>query len=342
MKGILLCAGKGTRIQPFSLTQPKTLMPVANSTILERCIQKMAEIGIDEIAIVVSPSQQTIVDYVTKHLRHPRVTFILQNEPKGIFHALFQAKSFIDNERFVLMLGDNIIGESLESLIKAFEGNQGALLLAEVHNPQDYGVAEIHGERILRLEEKPLHPVSRLAVIGTYALDPVIFEVARDLKPSVRGEYELTDALQCMLSEGLQVSYRITDRLFADVGTVERCLETNRALLDDELNGKVVIGPDTLISNCTFIGPVIIGSRCKLTNAVIGPYVSIQDDCEVNHCQIENSILMQESSIMHIDSKITFSVLGRRVRLTDLHRSNNEIHYILGEKSEIQGEESIE
>lgn len=342
MKGIILCAGKGSRIQPLSLSQPKTLLPVANITILERCIQQMFEAGIDEIGIIINPVQKEILSFIEDKFKNLQISFIFQHEPLGIFHALLQAKNYINNDCFVLMLGDNIIGESLSFLIDSFKGNDGALLLKEVSNPEEFGIATIKNNQIIQVEEKPPHPKSRKAILGVYVLSPVIFEAAKHLTPSARGEYEITDALQCLILGNYNVSFHITDKPFIDVGTIERYIEANQAYLQYEMRNNILITPSTQVTNCTIIGPVKIGDNCKLVDATIGPFVSIQDNCSVINCKIANSILMDGSRVEHISPQITHSILGRESQIENVFCLGNQIRYILGDRSAIQGEKTLE
>ncbi|MGA9174547.1 MAG: sugar phosphate nucleotidyltransferase, partial [Thermoactinomyces sp.] len=219
MKGLILCAGNATRIQPFSFSIPKALLPVANQTVLDRCIRKLAEAGINDIGIVINPQQNQFERHLSTYVNQLKITIIYQTEQLGIAHALICAKSFIGQEPFVLLLGDNLILEQIQTLLDAFQNNMCAIMLASVENPSDYGIADLRGERIIGLEEKPRKPKSPYAVIGAYAFQPAIFEAAANITRSARGEYEITDAIDWLIQRGNLVAYSITDKLFYDIGT---------------------------------------------------------------------------------------------------------------------------
>jgi glucose-1-phosphate thymidylyltransferase len=315
MKGVILCAGKGTRMQPFSHTLPKTLLPVANRPLLDYCLMKMAQAGIKEIGIVMNPQQKPIIDYLSTCNLPVTIHYIFQTEQLGIAHALSKAQGFVGNDSFLLMLGDNLIAEPLETLIKASKGNKSALLLAKVENPQDYGIAEISNHRIIGVEEKPQKPRSRLAIIGTYLFDTNIFTAIQHIGPSARGEYEITDAIQWLIDHDFPLAYSITKAPYTDVGTLDRWLIVNRWMLAQELGHEVRVGVQTKLENSVLKGPVLIGSGCTLKNAVIGPYVSIQDGSTLVNCEIENSICLKKTTIQGISSPISGGVFSEHVKL---------------------------
>lgn len=336
MKGLILCAGNATRIQPFSFSIPKALLPVANQTVLDRCIRNLAEAGINDIGVVINPQQSQIERHIRTYVNQLKMTIIYQTEQLGIAHALICTKSFIDQEPFVLLLGDNLILEPIQTLLNAFQNNKCAIMLASVESPSDYGIAELRGERVIGLEEKPREPKSPYAVIGAYAFQSDIFEAATHITPSERGEYEITDCIDWLIQRGNRVAYSITDKLFYDIGTPQRWLEANRLLLQEEIGDDERIGNNTVLENCTLRGPVIIGNNCRLKNVVIGPNVSIQDGCILTNCTIEDSICMEESTVAGLKLKISDSIVGRGVRLEDRSGESNHqktISCILGDKS---------
>ncbi|AUM64874.1 glucose-1-phosphate thymidylyltransferase [Brevibacillus laterosporus] len=315
MKGLILCAGRGTRLYPLSYSQPKTLLPVANLPVIQHCLQKLLDVGIREIGIVISPNQLQIPAYVGNGQKYGAVIrYIEQQEPLGIAHAVSLAESFIAEDKFALFLGDNLMMESLHSLHDSFIKTDAyaAVLLSEVEKPQDFGIAEVQGEQIQSIVEKPQFPKSNLAVIGAYFFTPAIFQVIAGLQPSKRGEYEITDAIAALLQQGKKVVHSTTKLPYSDVGTMERWLEANRWMLDKSIGDEVQVGEGSMIDNCEIIGPVMIGENCLLSNCTIGPYVCIQNGAEVRNCQrIENSILLEDTKLVNLDCYIHDSIFGR-------------------------------
>lgn len=339
MKGLILCAGKGTRLQPFSFSQPKTLLPVANKPVLEYCIENLVKNGITNIGIVIHPMQHGIPKLIGNGERFGvKVEYIHQVEQKGISHALRQAENYIDGEPFILLLGDNLIAEDLGILIDSYQRNHnhGSILLSPVANPKDFGIAEIKGADIVRLEEKPSNPKSNLAVIGAYLFDSLIFHAVKSIKPSARGEYEITDAIQWLIDQGHTITYTVTRKLYSDVGTVERWLEANRWMMQSEWKDQIVLGQNTIVENCTLRAPVIIGKNCVLKNAVIGPYVSVQDEVTIEHCRIDHSILLEKALLRHLSYPVSYSVFGREVHFEGyIQGPNPSMHFYLGDKSQL-------
>lgn len=339
MKGLILCAGKGTRLQPFSYSQPKTLLPVVNKAVLEYCIENLVNNGIKEIGIIMHPTQVGIPQLVGNGQRYGcQVEYIHQVEQKGISHAVKQAEDFITHDPFILLLGDNLIAENLEILIESYHQNKsnGSILLSPVNNPQDYGIAQIKGNDIIGLEEKPKKPKSNLAVIGAYLFDSQIFSAVNSIAPSARGEYEITDAIQWLIQQGKNISYTITRKLYSDVGTIERWLEANQWMMQRILDDQIVLGKHTVVENCTFKGPVIIGENCVLRNAQIGPFVSIQNDCLIEDCTIDSSILLDKVHLSNLKYPISQSVFGREVKLKgSIKGKQNAMNFYLGDKSNL-------
>lgn len=337
MKGIVLCAGQGTRMQPFTFTLPKTLLPLGNRPILDFCIQKLIDVGIVEICVVINPFQKSIAEYLKKYSHSCSITVIYQTEQLGISHGLKMAQSFLGNDPFILLLGDNLINEPLDLLMKTFEekGSQGTIYLTAVDNPQDFGIAEIEGETIKSLVEKPLESKSNLAVIGAYLFDQTIFDAINQIAPSQRGELEITDAIQKMISDGRKVTFSITRKPYFDVGTLDRWLKANEWVLHQQLGSRNTSNSTTIIENCTIQEPVVIGEGCVLKNAVVGPNVSIQNDCTLMDCTISDSICM-EGTVIHSSAAVTRSIFGRKARLTGHPDANIEISCFLGGKSELR------
>lgn len=339
MKGLILCAGKGTRLRPFSYSQPKPLLPVANNPVLFYSIQSLVNLGIKDIGVVINSSQEKVMKEKlgTGNLFGASITYIYQPQAKGIADAVKQAEPFIEGEPFLLLLGDNIIQENLTGLITDIEEKQvnGSIILSRVKNPHEFGIAEIDGERIISIEEKPAIPKSNLAVIGAYTFDSAIFKAIDSISPSVRGEYEITDAIQWMLNHNFTLSYSITTKGYSDVGTIERWLQANRWKLDDITNGENMISEQTKIINCELIPPVIIDSGCDLKNSIIGPYVSIASHSKIDGCKIENSIILEGAHLEQIAHKIVNSVFGLYSEVRGSKNQSKMVEYILGDKASV-------
>lgn len=339
MKGVILCAGRGTRLHPFSYSQPKTLLPVANHPVLYYCIRKLREVGIHEIGIVIHPSQLQIPAYVGDGSQfEATIRFIPQETPLGIAHAVQLAQSFVNGEPFVLLLGDNLLMDSLHDLIHTFEQTHadGVVMLSKVERPQDYGIAEVREGHIVSVTEKPTHPKSDLAVIGAYLFTPSLFDSVANLQPSARGEYEITDAIQLMIEGGRQIAHTVTNGKYSDVGTIERWLEANQWVLSREIGDRYVVGENSVVTNCDITGPVLIGADCRIENCRIGPYVSIQNGARIKNCtHIEHSILLEDSALSDIHWPISRSVFGRSAHLIGMQESEKGM-IILSDKSTIQ------
>lgn len=292
MKGLILCAGRGTRLQPFTYQTSKVLLPVANKPLIFYSLEKLSSLGITEVGIVIQPSQKMLFD---EHVGDGeywglQITYLFQENPLGIADAVKQSESFIGSDPFILLLGDNLIAQSLTVLKNSIleDHFDGALLLGEVANPQDYGIAEIKEQRIIGLEEKPTQPKSNLAIVGAYAFTSKIFQAIHEISPSRRGEYEITDAIQYLIHQGNSIFYEITTSPYTDVGTPGRWLEANRWMLRN-------MAPDTYESyiGSSFQPPFLIDPSSKILNCVIGPDVVIGPQVILENCKIEDSILLE-------------------------------------------------
>lgn len=346
MKGLILCAGKGTRLQPLTYSQPKTLLPVANKSVLTYCLESLVQVGVTEIGIVINPNQEKAIRAEVGEEKRfgAQIIYLYQTEAKGIADALRPAEPFIKQDSFLLLLGDNLIQESLVPLKRAIEKYKadGSIMLAKVENPSDYGIAQLHQGQVVNIEEKPKHPKSDLAVIGAYAFTPVIFDAVKSIPPSARGEYEITDAIGWLIEQGYTVSSSITKHKYSDVGNVERWLEANRWMLAELEKQNQIRHGKSILKNCTIIPPVIIGEGCQLVDSTIGPYVSIAPNASVEGCQIENSIILKGASLHYVQHKITDSVFGQYSQVSgSVHQEEalstlESIEYILGDKSTLR------
>lgn len=335
MKGILLCAGNGTRMQPFTFSLPKPLLPVMNRPLIDHAIEKFRAAGIQEIGLVINPSQQAIADHINTAYKGQKIELLVQRKQLGIAHALRSVQDFIGEETFALLLGDNLLTGPLRALVQSAADGKSSLLLKRVPNPQEFGVALVDEKqsRILKLEEKPSVPKSDLAVMGAYVFQPAIFDAINAIQPSGRGEYEITDAIQWLIDHDYPVTYRETLLPIFDVGTHSRWLEANTWMMAEQGQGQgeVSIGRNTSVERCVFLGNVHVGDDCILENAVIGPNVSLQNGCVVKECRIENSILLAGAAIQTRQS-IRDSILGQGAAIKG-DTIRGAVRCILGDKS---------
>ena len=321
------------------------------------CLDSIKETGIDEIAIIIGGigSNKVREYYGDGKNFGVKITYVEQNEPKGIAHAISLCKEFVNNEKFLVFLGDNIIQKPITDFVENFKNSDydATVLLCEVDNPSRFGIADIENEKILKIIEKPKNPISNLAVTGIYLLTPLIFEVIDNLKPSWRNELEITDALDNLLKQNNNISYETITDYWKDTGTPDDILHANGEIIknipdsfegkkenDVIINGKVIVGKNSIIeSNVIIIGPVIIGENCKiLTNSrgskvIIGPNTSIGDNSIISTSNIENSIVMKNCKINSI-AGIKDSIIANNSEIKDNSLSNNKI-FLLGEGSKV-------
>lgn len=352
MKGIILHGGHGTRLRPLTHTGPKQLLPIANKPMSQYAIEDLKKAGITEIGIIIGDVYpEKVKEYYGNGSKFGvNITYIYQDRPAGISHAIRLCKDYIKNDNFVVYLGDNILRKGLGDYTKKFESSKAdaMILLCQVDDPTRFGVAEINGTRITRIVEKPKNPSSNLAVIGVYFLTPKIFEIIDRLKPSWRGELEITDALDLLIKSGDIVEYDTVTGWWKDTGTPDDILLANKLVLESigtqnqfqinegsKIQGNIAIGKNTTISRDSFItGPVIIGDNCTIGPSVrIGPYVSIDNDCSLRQCDIENSIIMADC---RIDAKITISesIIAHGSEISNNHLKKHQ--FLLGERSQIR------
>jgi glucose-1-phosphate thymidylyltransferase len=337
LKGLILAAGRGSRLQPFSFTQAKTMLPIANKPVLEYCIENLQRANIKEIGIVINSLQHEIINYINSRFDQTvKITFIFQHEAKGIAHAVKQAEEYINNEPFLLLLGDNLIKESLISLRNHLENPEisSSIMLANVDSPKDFGIAEIRNQEIIKLEEKPSFPKSNLAVIGAYAFRPSIFKAISQITPSARGELEITDAIQWLIDNGQTISYTITNKPYTDVGTTERWLLANHWVLSEITAALEMENTNQVkIQDSIIIPPVVMGPGCTITNSTVGPFVTIGTGSSIENCKIQNSILLEEAIIIDCSCTFTDAIFGRKTYIKGLN--GNLANCILGDKTKI-------
>jgi glucose-1-phosphate thymidylyltransferase len=353
MKGLILSGGKGTRMRPLTYTSAKQLIPVANKPVLLYGIEAIVAAGITDIAIIVSPEtgseiRQCIGD---GSKFGANATYVEQDAPRGLAHAVLTAERFLRDASFVMYLGDNLLQHGITPLVEEYRSLDcnSEILLTRVPNPEQFGVAELSSDgRVVRLTEKPKEPKSDLALVGVYMFDSTIFEAAKAIKPSKRGELEITDAIQWLLDNGFSVHPHIVKGWWKDTGKIEDMLEANRTVLDtfdrdvrgtisgqSSIEGKVVIEDGAQIVDSLVRGPAIIGRDARIEHAFVGPYTSIGNGCVLEHCEIENSIVLENSTIAHVDGRIEASLIGKNVKISRTHRKPAAYRFMLGDNSEV-------
>lgn len=329
LRGIVLHGGYGTRLRPLTFTGPKQLIPVANKPISQHVIEDLRDSGVTDIAVVLGNSySERVKEYYGDGSKlGVHITYVYQGEPKGIAHATGLCEEFAKNEQFIVYLGDNLLQGGTKRFVTQFKDKRydAMILLASVKAPQRFGVAKFdENNRLIGLVEKPEIPPSNYALAGIYFFTPAIFSAIRRLKPSRRGELEITEAIQLMLDDGLNVGYEFVQGWWKDTGRPEDLLEANHLVLadldsriegtlseDTQLSGRVTIGSGTHASGRVIIrGPAIIGQSCKIgPDVYIGPYTSVGDGCILKNVEIENSIIMREC-VIEAGKRITDSLIG--------------------------------
>tara|TARA_B100001540_G_scaffold156658_1_gene138774 strand:- start:2488 stop:3537 length:1050 start_codon:yes stop_codon:yes gene_type:complete len=347
LKGIILHGGHGTRLRPLTHTGPKQLLPIANKPMSQYCLESISDTGITDIAIIIGGvgSNKVREFYGDGSKFGVNITYIHQDEPKGIAHAISLCKEFVNGEKFLVFLGDNIIQKSISDYVTNFKNStfDATILLCEVDNPSRFGIADVENQKILKITEKPKNPISNLAVTGIYLLTPLIFRIIENLKPSWRNELEITDALDNLLKQNNNISYeKITD-YWKDTGTPEDIIHANGEILEKiqtSSENKVIIGDNCEIqSDVTFEGGVIIGDNCKIkSGSHIGPNVSIGQNSEISNCNMKNSIVMKNCKI-NLTGKITHSIIADNSEIMENLKNaiDNLVErtFLLGEGSKI-------
>lgn len=351
MKGLILSGGKGTRLRPLTYTAAKQLVPVANKPVLFYAIEDLVEAGITDLGIVVGDTQDQIRAAVGDGATFgATVSYVEQPAPLGLAHAVKTAQPFIGADRFVLFLGDNFIREGVVRFVREFEqGSANAMiLLYRVPNPQAFGVAEIEAGRVVRVVEKPKEPRSDLAIVGIYMFDHHVFEAADSIKPSFRGELEITDAIQYLVDHGYDVQARVVDGWWIDTGKRADMLEANRLVLEtldtrisgtvdaaSEVYGRVVLESGAEVVNSVIRGPAIIGHNTRIVDSFVGPFTAIYHDCVITHSEIEHSIVMENCRLEHIPQRIEDSLIGRNVEITRSQVKPRGYKFMLGDYSRV-------
>jgi glucose-1-phosphate thymidylyltransferase len=351
MKGLILSGGKGTRLRPITHTSAKQLVPVANKPVLFYGIEAMVQAGIEEIGIIVAPETGDEIRAAAGDGSRfgVAISYVEQAEPLGLAHASLTAEPFLDGEPFVMYLGDNLLQGGITELVESFRASRpdALILLTPVADPQNYGVAELEGDRVVRLVEKPAAPATDLALVGVYMFTAGIHDAARAIQPSARGELEITDAIQYLVDDGRRVEPHIVRGWWKDTGRLEDMLEANRLvldrieprmdgeLIDSQCDGRVVVEPGARLQRTTVRGPAIIGAGAQITDAYVGPYTSIGEGCVITDAEVEHSILLECSQVTNLEGRMESSLLGRNVKISRGVRQPRAYRFMVGDNSEI-------
>jgi glucose-1-phosphate thymidylyltransferase len=352
LKGMILAGGAGTRLRPLTHTSAKQLVPVANKPVLFYGIEAMRDSGIEDITIVISPGQPGAE--IRKRAGDGsrwgiRIRYVEQDRPLGLAHAVLTGEEEIGGSPFVVYLGDNLLRDGIAETVEEFKrGEPDALiLLTPVDNPSAFGVAELDGERVVRLTEKPAQPASNLALVGVYMFQPGIFDVCRSLEPSTRGEYEITEAIQALIDQGKRVEPHVVTGWWKDTGRWDDMLETNRLLLeiveptmdgevvDSQLEGRVAVARGARLERCRVLGPAAIGEGAVLRDAYIGPYTAVAEGCQIERAEIENSIILENSRISDLHHRLEGSLVGRNVVIGGQNSKPGTYRILVGDDSHI-------
>ena len=352
MKALILAGGKGTRLRPITFTRAKQLVPVANKPILFYAMEAIRDAGISEIGVIVGDTAAEVEAALGDGSRWGvSITYIPQEAPLGLAHAVKIAEDFMAGDSFVMYLGDNLIKDGIVRFVEEFEANgaDAQILLAHVPNASEFGVAELNDDgSIKRLVEKPADPPSDLALVGVYLFNSRVFEAVNSIEPSGRGELEITDAIQWLVDEGCNVLPHVIGGWWKDTGKLEDMLEANRIMLDmidsdivgevdkdSEVHGRVHIGAGTKLVNSIVRGPAVIGEGCKIVDAYIGPYTSVGDGCAVLGSEIEHSIMLQGSRIENAGKRVADSLMGVNTVVRRVDGVPAAYHFMLGDNSEV-------
>jgi len=352
IKGLVLSGGYGTRLRPLTYSQQKQLIPVANKPILFYAIEDLIEADVRDIGIIVGPNREQVESTVRSRDWDARIEFIHQSEPKGLAHAVHVAEDFIAGEPFVMYLGDNLLCNGIVDHVERFRTceAEASILLTEVDHPERFGVAELDEEgNIVRLVEKPKVPPSNLAVVGVFLFSPAILRAVKEIRPSWRGELEITDAVQWLVDNGYHVKSSLVEGWWKDTGMPGDLLSANHLILDklqsscsgqvlggSQVQGRVRIGEETILDSESVVrGPVVIGRNCRISNSYIGPYTSIGDGCKIDNAEIEGSIVMDDTRI-DFRGKIVDSLIGARVKIGESTKKPNGYRFIVGDGSEVR------
>jgi glucose-1-phosphate thymidylyltransferase len=339
-------------LRPITHTSAKQLVPVANKPVLFYGLEAIAEAGITEVGIIVGDTAEEIREAVGDGSAFGLdVTYIPQEAPLGLAHAVLIARDYLGEDDFVMYLGDNFVVGGITDLVEGFRAERpdAQILLTKVPNPTEFGVAELDADgQVIGLEEKPRHPKSELALVGVYLFSPAVHEAVRAIKPSARGELEITDAIQWLIDAGRDVRSTTISGYWKDTGNVTDMLEVNRSVLeslerridgtvdgDSEIIGRVRIEAGAKVTGSRIVGPVVVGANTVITDSYVGPFTSIAGDCRIEDSEIEYSIVLRDSSVTGV-RRVEASLIGRNVEVTPAPRKPAAHRLVLGDHSKVQ------
>ncbi|MET8946102.1 glucose-1-phosphate thymidylyltransferase [Streptomyces sp. NPDC004542] len=352
MKALVLSGGAGTRLRPITHTSAKQLVPVANKPVLFYGLESIAAAGITEVGMIVGDTAAEIEEAVGDGSAFGlEVTYIPQERPLGLAHAVLIAREFLADDDFVMYLGDNFIVGGIRDLVEGFRANRpdAQILLTHVPDPRSFGVAELdRAGQVIGLEEKPEHPKSDLALVGVYLFTPVIHEAVRAVKPSWRGELEITHAIQYLIDTRADVRSTVIQGYWKDTGNVDDMLEVNRTVLEglerridgevddvSEAVGRVVVEQGARIVNSRIVGPAVIGSGTTVVDSYIGPFTSIAENCRITDSELEFSIVLRDSSLDGV-GRIESSLIGRHAEVSPANGLPSAHRLVIGDHSKVQ------
>ncbi|MCD6552853.1 MAG: glucose-1-phosphate thymidylyltransferase [Chloroflexi bacterium] len=354
MKGIILSGGKGTRLRPLSYTNAKQLIPLANKPVLFYAIEQAVEAGIRDLGIIVGDTKEQVKEAVGDGSRWGiNVTYIEQDAPRGLAHAVKVAQPFLGEDRFLMMLGDNFTEESIAPFVERFGADESLncfLFLKKVPDPEKSGVVELRDGKIVRLVEKPKIPPSNLVAIGIYLFDHHVFEAIDRLKPSWRGELEITETIQNLIDDGYTVGYHEVEGWWIDTGKSDDIILANRLALsrlharvdesclhgETDVSGPVDIAPSAHIENSVIRGPAIIGENTRIIDSYVGPFTSIYHDVLICNSEIENSVVLEYCEILDVGRRIESSLIGRHAYIANSQKKPKALRLVIADHSNIQ------
>jgi glucose-1-phosphate thymidylyltransferase len=352
VKALVLAGGAGTRLRPITYTSAKQLVPVANKPVLFYVLEDIRDAGITDVGVVVGDTAPAIKEAVGTGAKFGLdITYIRQQAPLGLAHGLLISRDFLADEDFVMYLGDNFIVGGIKDLVADFAEHRpdAQIMLTQVPDPRQLGVAELdRSGQVIRLVEKPAHPKSNFALVGVYMFTPAAHEAARQLRPSARGELEITEAIQWLIDNGRKVKSTIITGYWKDTGNVADMLEVNRQVLEtlepgrlgevdaaSEIIGRVAVEAGARITGSRIVGPAVIGARTVVADSYIGPFSSVAEDCTILDSELQYSIVLQGSLIQGV-RRIEGSLIGRQVKVTPAAGVPKAHRLVLADHSEVQ------
>jgi len=352
VKALIASGGRGTRLRPITHTRNKHLIPIANKPILHYALEAAAQAGIRDIAVVVNADSNEVQEAIGDGSRWGlRITYLPQQSPGGLAQVVGLAESFMGDDRFIFYLGDNMVVGGIRRFVEEFERSDlnCFLTLAKVNDPERFGVPEILNGRIVGVEEKPKNPRSQYAVAGIYLYDRNIFEAVKAIKPSERGELEISDAHQYLISKGYKVGYAEITGWWKDTGKPTDLLEANRLVLDSlvpaqhgeidrksTVAGKVVIERGARIVNSIIRGPAIIGENSVIEDSYVGPFSSIGNNTTIRGSEVEYSIILRDCKILNVSIRLEGSILGNDVEIVEAVGRPHVHRFLIGDQSRVE------